>query len=203
MRQVVFFIFLIAGFALPTVLVNAADIADGLWMYLPLNEGAGEEVTDHGPNNFDTELSENPPKWVDATHDTIGMALEFDGTSNYVQIDMASQGNDIDSHFDEAKGITICAWVKPVDVGTDSHGQTRQPIVMKGGPNQWEFALYVYDNFGAGMSVWTCPGSGVSEPSAADTAPQGKWTHQCGTFKLGEGVRVYVDGNQGPRRRSR
>ena len=69
---------------------------------------------------------------------------------------------------------------------------------MKGNANQWEFALYIYDNFGAGMSVWTCPGSGVSEPSTGGTAPQGKWIHQCGTFKLKEGVKVYVDGKKEP-----
>ena len=198
MRQIMFFIALIAVFFLPTVFVNAADIEDGLWMYLPLNEGTGEKVTDYGPNNFETELSETPPKWVDAGHGDIATAMEFDGTSNYVKIDMAAQENDIDSHFDETKGLTICAWVKPLNIGTDAHGQTRQPVVMKGGANQWEFALYIYDNFGAGMSVWTCPGSGVSEPSTADTAPQGEWIHQCGTFKLQEGVRVYVNGNEDP-----
>ena len=198
MRQFLFFIFMIAVFALPTVLVNAADIEDGLWMYLPLNEGAGEKVTDHGPNNFETELSETPPQWVNAGHNSIGTAMEFDGTSNYVKIDMAGQNKDIDSHFDPEKGLTICAWVKVLNVATDSHGQTRQPVVMKGGPNQWEFALYVYDDFGAGMSVWTCPGSGVSEPSTPDIVPESQWTHQCGTFKLAEGVKFYMDGEQEP-----
>ena len=198
MRQITFFIALITVFSLSTFLVNAADIEDGLWMYLPLNEGAGQTVADYGPNNFEIELSETPPKSVDADHDDIATAMEFDGTSNYVKIDMAAQGKDIDSHFDPTKGLTICAWVKVLNVGTDAHGQTRQPVVMKGGANQWEFALYVYDNFGAGMSVWTCPGSGVSEPSTADAAPQNQWIHQCGTFKLEEGVRVYVDGNETP-----
>ena len=80
MRQIMFFIALIAVFFVP--LVNAADIEDGLWMYLPLNEGTGEKVTDYGPNNFETELSETPPKWVDAGHGDIATAMEFDGTSN-------------------------------------------------------------------------------------------------------------------------
>ena len=189
---------LIALFSVPTFLVNAADIEDGLWMYLPLNEGTGDTVADHGPHAFDTELSKSAPKSVDAKHDDISKALEFDGKETYVMIDMSGQGEDIDSHFDDKKGITICAWVKPLKVGTDAHGQTRQPIVMKGAGGQWEFALYIYDNFGAGMSVWTCPGAGVSEPSTAGTAPQGKWIHQCGTFLLGEGVRVYVDGAKNP-----
>ncbi len=198
MHRFVFFIFLIAMLSLPAVLLNAADIQDGLWLYLPLNEGAGETVTDYGPNNFETELSETPPKWVDSGHNKIGPAMEFDGTSNYVKIDMASQGSDIDSHFDTDKGLTICAWVKVLNVATDAHGQTRQPVVMKGGPNQWEFALYIYDDFGAGMSVWTCPGSGVSEPSAPGIVPDNQWIHQCGTFKLAEGVKFYVNGEEDP-----
>ena len=198
MRQILLTAILIAVFSLLTFFVDAADIEEGLWMYLPLNEGAGEKVTDYGPNNFETELSDPAPTWVDADHDGIAKAMEFDGKSNYVKIDMAAQGKDIDSHFDPTKGLTICAWVKPLDVATDTHGQTRQPVVMKGGANQWEFALYIYDNFGAGMSVWTCPGSGVSEPSTPDTAPQGEWIHQCGTFKLEEGVRVYINGNADP-----
>ncbi len=69
---------------------------------------------------------------------------------------------------------------------------------MKGNANEWEFSLYVYDDFGAGMSVWTCPGSGVSEPNGPGAAPQETWVHQCGTFKLKEGVRVYVDGDKAP-----
>ena len=197
MRRVILFMMLIALFSVPTLLVNAADIEDGLWMYLPLNEGAGQEVADHGPNGFDTELSKTAPKWVDAKHDDIAKAMEFDGKAAYVKIDMAGQKKDIDSHFNDKQGMTICAWVKVLKVGTDAHGQTRQPIVMKGNANEWEFALYIYDDFGAGMSVWTCPGSGVSEPHGAGTAPQGKWIHQCGTFKLKEGVRVYVDGAKG------
>lgn len=198
MRQTIFFTFLIAALSAAALLAYAADIEDGLWMYLPLNEGAGNTVNDHGPNDFDTELSKTAPKWVDAKHNDLRNVMEFDGDSTFVMIDMAGQGSDIDSHFDDKKGITICAWVKVLKVGTDAHGQTRQPIVMKGNANEWEFSLYIYDDFGAGMSVWTCPGSGVSEPSGPGTAPRGEWIHQCGTFLLDEGVRVYVNGDKNP-----
>ena len=198
MRQSIFFTLLMAVFSAVALLAYAADIEDGLWMYLPMNEGAGQKVADHGPHGFDTELSKTAPKWVDAKHDALRKVMEFDGKATYIKIDMAGQKKDIDSHFDDKKGMTICAWVKVLKVGTDAHGQTRQPIVMKGNANQWEFSLYIYDDFGAGMSVWTCPGSGVSEPHGAGTAPQGEWIHQCGTFKIKEGVRVYVDGDKYP-----
>ena len=181
-----------------TFIANAANIEDGLWMYLPLNEGKGEKVRDHGPHKFETELSPDVPKWVDAGHDEITKALEFDGKSNFVKIDMETQGNDIDSHFDENKGLTICAWVKVLATAVDGHGQTRQPIVIKGFHEQWEFALYINDDFGAGMSVWNCAGGGVAETASPGAAPQGTWIHQCGTFKISEGSRVYINGSNDP-----
>ena len=167
-------------------------------MYLPLNEGKGEKVRDHGPHKFETELSPEIPKWVEAKHDIIKDAMEFNGKTNYVKIDMESQGHDIDSHFDEKRGLTICAWVKVVATAVDEHGQTRQPIVIKGFHDVWEFALYIYDDFGAGLSVWNCAGGGVAETSSPGAAPQGTWIHQCGTFKIKEGSRVYVNGNKDP-----
>ena len=71
MRQVMFFTVLIAVFSAVALLAHAADIEDGLWMYLPMNEGAGQKVADHGPHNFDTELSKSAPKWVDAKHEDL------------------------------------------------------------------------------------------------------------------------------------
>jgi hypothetical protein len=44
------------------------------------------------------------------------------------------------------------------------------------------------------MSVWNCAGSGVAEPSAPGTLPQGEWHHVCGTFDVVDGVMLYVDG---------
>jgi hypothetical protein len=178
---------------------HAADVEKDLWLYLPLNDGAGKAPEDHGPHGFKTELSKKAPKWVTNTgHAKIKGAPEFDGKENFVMIDMAGQKNDIDSHFDDKKGLSICAWVKVLKVGTDAHGQTRQPIVMKGAGGAWEFSLYVYDDFGAGMSVWNCGGGGVSEPHTAATLTAGKWHHQCGTFKVKEGVKVYVDADAKP-----
>ena len=198
MRQFLIFTLLITILFGATWASDAANIEDGLWMYLPLNEGKGEKVMDYGPHKFETELSPEAPKWVEAKHDTIKKAMEFDGKANYVKIDMESQGNDIDSHFDAKKGLTICAWVKVLATAVDGQGQTRQPIVMKGFHNVWEFALYIYDDFGTGLSVWNCAGAGVAETSSPGKAPQGTWIHQCGTFKLGVGSRVYVNGSKDP-----
>ncbi len=175
----------------------AADIQDGLVLYLPLNEGRGQDVKDLGPFHFKTEMSEKPPEWVKvADNPLIDTALKFDGKENFVMIDMAGQGHDIDSHVDKQKGLSICAWVKVIKTGTDGHGQTRQPVVMKGAGGGWEFALYVYDGALPGMSVWNCAGSGVAEPSGGVLGKE--WHYMCGTFDLKDGVAVYLDGDENP-----
>ena len=107
---------------------------------------------------------------------------------------MEGQGKDINSHYDPAKGLSICAWVKVIKTATDKHGQTRQPIVMKGAGGAWEFALYVYDDLKAGMSVWTCGGSNDSEPRDGKLGTD--WRYQCGTYNRTEGVKVYLDGKK-------
>ena len=139
-------------------------------------------------------MSKKKPKWEQGNRPKFDKALEFDGAENYVKIDAAGLGEDFDAHFDKKKGITICAWVKVIKIGTDAHGQTRQPIVMKGAGGAWEFALYVYDDLKAGMSVWTCPGSNDSEPRDGKLGTD--WRYQCGTYNRTEGVKVYLDGKK-------
>ena len=192
-RKTGIYLLIVALYALSLV-ANAANIEKGLFLYLPIDEGAGDKVKDYGPNNFKTEMSKKRPKWVRGNRPKFGDALEFDGEESYVKIDAAGQGKDFDAHFDKNKGMTICAWVKVIKTGTDAHGQTRQPIVMKGAGGAWEFALYVYDDLKAGMSVWTCGGSNDSEPRDGKLGTD--WRYQCGTYNRTEGVKVYLDGKK-------
>ena len=46
------------------------------------------------------------------------------------------------------------------------------------------------------MSVWTCPGSGFSEPNGGKIGAG--WHCQCGTFNVTEGVKVYLDAAKTP-----
>lgn len=178
-------------------ITSAVDIEDGLVLYLPMNEGRGTTVRDLGPFQFQTEMSKKAPEWVKVEDNPfLDTALKFDGKETYVMIDMNGQGHDVDSHTDKNKGLSIAAWVKVLKTGTDAHGQTRQPIVMKGAGGAWEFALYVYDSFAPGMSVWNCGGSGVSEPSGGSLGQE--WHYVVGTFNLKKGVNVYVDGEEDP-----
>ncbi|MFC1714141.1 LamG domain-containing protein [Candidatus Poribacteria bacterium] len=156
---------------------------DGLLLYLPFDDGSGDIATN---TVGDDGVLMDSPQWVAGK---FGGALEFNGTSNYVDVPL-----DLSPQAPGNQGaISICAWVKVLEVNTDTAGQTRQPIVMKGNSGEWEYALYVHDDFGAGMSVWDCGGTGVAEPSAAGTLPQGEWHHVCSTFDVTNGVTVYVD----------
>jgi len=180
-RVSVFVLLIIAAFGF-TSAVEAQP--DGLILYMPLDDGSGNTATN--TLGDDGTLVESP-QWVAGR---FGGALEFNGTSNYVEIPV-----DLSPQAPGNQGaLSICAWVNVLNTITDTHGQNRQPIVMKGGGGEWEYALYVYDDFGAGMSVWNCDGAGVAEPSAPEALPQGEWHHVCGTFDVTNGVIVYVDG---------
>jgi len=164
--------------------VRAAGVDQALILYLPFEEGKGDKTADYSNSKTDGTLV-NGPKWVDGK---FGKALEFNGKDNYVEVPL-----DVNAHVDKGE-LSLCAWVKVLAVATDAHGQNRQPIIMKGNANAWEFALYVYDTWGAGQSYWQCGGTGVSEPSAANTLVKGTWHAVCSTFKLKGSTRVYVDG---------
>ncbi len=192
-RNNIIFLVIFAFFT-TSILSRAADIEKDLFLYLPMDEGTGNTVKDYGPNNFKTEMSKKAPKWGDGNKAMFDKALQFDGKSTFIKIDAAGQGKDFDSHTDKGKGMTICSWVKVGKTGTDGHGQNRQPIVMKGAGGAWEFALYVYDGLEPGMSVWNCPGNGVSEPSGGTLGNE--WHYQCGTYSIKDGVKIYLDGTK-------
>lgn len=183
--------FLLAGFFLASSAAEAKLRDETVMLYLPFDEGGGEEVKDLSKNDKIGVLSttgKDLPEWVDGK---FGKALEFDGETNFVEVQETP-----DFSFASDPGtITLAAWVKVVATGTDNHEQTRQPIVMKGNSNEWEYALYIHDGGIAGMSVWNNGGSGVAEPSGGATIMDDQWHAVVGTFDSEDGVKVYVDGN--------
>ncbi|HIE30503.1 TPA: LamG domain-containing protein [Candidatus Poribacteria bacterium] len=184
--------FLVIGLLLTPIIVGVARLKDDtVVLYLNFDEGRGTTVKDHSKSGKTGKLGNKggkDPIWVDGPSKHYKTALEFDGKSNFVEIEDTA-----DFSFQTDKGITICAWVKVLKTGTDNHGQSRQPIVMKGAGGAWEYALYVYDNFAPGFSVWNCGGSGVSEPSGGNL-PGNEWHAQCGSFEPKKGSKAYLDG---------
>ena len=172
--------FLVLGLFLLPFLAQA-----DLLLHLQFDDGSGDVVTAAvGENGTLGNKDGANPKWVDGKS---GKALEFDGTTNFVEIpmDLSPQATD--------GAITISAWVKVHATATDGHDQTRQPIVMKGNSDEWEYALYVFDDFKLGFSVWNCGGSGVSEPSGGELI-QDEWHFVAGSFEDGVGSKAYIDG---------
>lgn len=191
-NAIVYLVYFLLIILLLAPVASEAKLRDNtVVLYLPFDEGKGEEVKDFSKSGKVGVLGSKGkklPAWVDGK---FGKALEFDGETNFVQIQETS-----DFSFANDPGtITLAAWVKVIKTGTDAHSQTRQPIVMKGNSNEWEYALYIYDGGIAGMSVWDNGGTGVSEPSGGPSLEDGEWHAVVGTFDRKAGVKVYADGS--------
>jgi len=117
-----------------------------------------------------------------------GRCQLYDGTSNYTQI----TDNSLFSSHKNGQ-FSVEAWIRVEAVNTDGHGQTRQPVVVKGNGGSWEWALYVYDNLSIGFSSWQCSGSSHSEISGGSIVI-GQWHHVAASFDDGNFNRVYIDG---------
>lgn len=150
------------------------DIA-ALWLF---DEGKGKVATDTSPNGNDGEFF-GSPTWVDGK---FGKALEFNGTSDYVQVPDSPS-------LDIEEAITIVAWVnwktfkdagilsKSQDGGGD--GNYFLSTGCGGGPTQAKFGVI-------SAAGHTCG------PASAALKP-GQWYHVAGTFD-GKQLAVYIDG---------
>jgi hypothetical protein len=118
------------GAALAASLGTATAVhaqTDGLLVYMSFDDGGGD--TANNTVGDDGVLVESP-SWVAGE---VGGALEFDGTTNYVEIPI-----DISPQAPGNKGqLSIAAWVKVLATETDGHAQTRAPIVLKGEGDGW------------------------------------------------------------------
>ena len=164
---------------------------EGLIGHWRLNETSGTTAVDQSGNaNHGTYTNAPVLGQPGPNPGVLANAAEFNGTNNYVNIP------DLEAYSSHtSSGITVAAWVNVKSLNTDGHGQTRQPIVAKGNNNDWEWALYVYDNGSAGFSTWQQGGSSHSEITGG-TLPLGYWAHVVATFKSGVAHRVYINGSQ-------
>ena len=76
-------LFLILFFLSVCTTFAAADLLEGLVLYMPLDEGNGKATEDFSENGFEGELN-GGAKWVDGK---FGKALEFSASSDFVAIE--------------------------------------------------------------------------------------------------------------------
>ncbi|MBO8183395.1 MAG: DUF2341 domain-containing protein [Archaeoglobus sp.] len=171
----------------PAAVFNPIDGVIGLWDF---EDVSGDNVPDKSPF-LNNGTAENGAFVVSGIK---GKAMEFDGVNDYVIVPDNRYLSPQDDTGDEDTGeLTIAAWVKVLGLNTDSHSQTREPIVSKGNSGEWEYALYVYDNYWFGNSIWQSGGSSHTE--IVDTAHPfelGKWYFVAGVYEKGAYNKIYI-----------
>lgn len=143
---------------------------------LSFDDGQGNAAKDLSGNGFHGKVS--GAKWVKGKH---GMALEFDGEDDFVEVDDAPE-------LLLLEGGTLMAWA--FIKGEKGHASWPRILIKSntnGGTHGYDF---LFDRAG-GYSVRFCVGGECNSYFPLDLE---KWYHVVATFD-GENIRIYVDGD--------
>ncbi len=161
----------------------SADLAEGLVLYMPLDEGNGNEAKDLSENGF-TGALKGGAKWVEGK---FGEALEFNVSADFVEL----VDNDAFHIEDE---ITQAAWIK-LNRLPGAHA-----IIFgtRGGGGARHIGFGYGMNPGNGIKVWT-NGAGGGFKDINDNATKlqpGTWYYLAYTHTSDNNgkVKIYVDG---------
>jgi hypothetical protein len=157
------------------------DVEKGLVAYWKFDEGEGDIAFDNSGNYNDAGLmcageGCSPPKWVEGK---IGMALEFDGVDDYVEVPNSPSLN-----FGSLTDFTIVTWVKRIDgAGT---------IVDKRNPHYVGYSLQ-WDGLGkVVLALRDSDGTEVVHTSIVSIGAA--WCHVAVVFDRDNNATVYVNG---------
>ncbi|MFC1715845.1 LamG domain-containing protein [Candidatus Poribacteria bacterium] len=150
----------------------------GLIGYWPFDENSGKTAKDQSGNGYDGEFV-GEPNWVPGK---FGSALEFDGSSSYVNVpdapDMAIE-----------KDITFGCWFSPGE--TIDPGNNAWRLMSK---NNDSFLLFNYEQLGhLGWLVKDDGGTNHVVHSTNNTWEAETWYHVAGTYD-GQDLTIYIDG---------
>ncbi|MBP8305327.1 MAG: discoidin domain-containing protein, partial [Phycisphaerae bacterium] len=135
-------------------------------------DGNGQDSSGNGNNGILT----GGPAWVGAGR--IGGALDLDGVDDYVDCGAGAS-------LDITDRLTLCAWVRPDDVGNGEHN----PFVTKG-----DTGYAIKHNVDNTIQFFVYDGTWYSANGAADAALfNGQWHHVAGTYD-GHQLKLYIDG---------
>lgn len=144
----------------------------GMWL---LDEGSGNVAKDSSGNGNDGKLVANPT-WVNGK---FGKALQFDGTTNYVDC-----GKDASLNIPVGGSVTMCAWVNSTTGSTGSW----QAIMAKRDGSSYSYGINLTTNT---FQIYTSGASGVQ--GFAYNLPKGEWAFICGTMSK-DPTELYVNG---------
>ncbi len=165
-------------FGLVLILTSVSDAADpnliGWWK---LDETSGLTAADSSVFGNDGTLPNMAGnEW---TNGTVGGALEFDGTDDYVSVPNSSS-------LQLTSALTMAGWIKANSWGS---GTDVDIIARKGEDNPNNYQLSIADGL-ATLYLDDGDGSGYRGDTLLNT---GQWYHVAATWD-GTTVRVYVDG---------
>ena len=164
-----------AALALPTA--SRADFMDGLVLYYPLDEGAGETATDHSGMDHHGVISS--PQWTDGKHNG---ALLFGG---------ANSGTFITTESSDALNVnemTFMAWVN-----ANTWDGTRQIVgksVHGGCSGRTQYGIFSEN--GILRARFETAGGRVNV-DVEDLPPTAQWVHVALTND-GANAALYIDG---------
>jgi sucrose-6-phosphate hydrolase SacC (GH32 family) len=168
---------LVSGFTLfaPFEVVGQDDGLVAAWSF---DEGAGRFTEEHVSGTNTTVLSNyHSVEWAEGA---VGKALRLDGYSVYLAKSVAALNEPMDE-------LTVEAWV-----ALEAYPVANAPFL-----NQY---TYPGKGFFFGMDRWGrwyLAASVNGEWYTAwgtDAFPKNRWAHVAGTYKRGEGLKVYLDG---------
>ena len=151
--------------------------------------GTTGEVKDSSGNNLHGTAQGNAQPSTDAIIDHSGLFSNSTANTDAISVPDTDL---LSPHVGTNGEMTISAWVK-LNAYPTSALQGRIPIVAKGDNNNWEYALYIYQDHRAGFSTWQSSGSSYKEISGGNLALN-TWYHITGVLKKGAYSRIYVNG---------
>lgn len=149
--------------------------AVGIWDF---DEGSGTTAIDASGNGNDGTIY--GAEWTDDTPSGDGYALEFSGSTDYVDATKTGVWNNI---FRDDKDFTISVWVKPASITHSSIvGQRYGDSMVFGLRDTGKLFLNMDDTRG-------------SSPESTDALTTGNWQHVVVTFIDYRNASFYINGS--------
>lgn len=167
LSKITYLIFLLLG----VIALTANAELVGYWSF---DEADG--VDDLSGNGNDGVIH-GKPKVVDGK---LGEALEFNGSTDYVEIPDAPA-------ISELEALSMSAWIKPLKLGT------WVAVAEKGIHLNWSYGFFIEPDGTLSFEVSTGPGNNLVCCVGNVKMEIGQWYHIFGTYD-GESVKAYVDG---------